>query len=293
MSLLAELLAPQQVPKARPRARVAYLDHLPRARPFLKWAGGKRAIVRDILEELPSQFNDYWEPFLGGGAVFFALDSRIQKAHLSDFNLDLMLTYKTLKDNPQVVIKQLKSYEKKHDAGHYKKIREQGHSEQDYVKLAARFIYLNKTCYNGLYRVNKAGKFNVPMGKYINPKICDDSNLLAVSKVLAKTTLQKHSFDKINPTKDDLVYCDPPYDDAFTGYTDIGFDAEMQQKLKECCDAWQKNGASIIVSNSDTPLIRNIWKNYRIKEIRAPRNINCKGNGRAKKTELLIIGGQS
>ena len=291
-SLPAEALAPQQAPKARPRATLVYLDR-PRAYPFLKWAGGKRAIVQDILEELPAQFNDYWEPFLGGGAVFFALDSRIRKAYLSDFNSDLMLTYKTLQENSHKIIKQLKIYKKRHNSQFYKKIREQGHSEQDPVKLAARFIYLNKTCYNGLYRVNKAGKFNVPEGRYINPKICDENNLLAVSEVLAKAELQFQSFEKTNPEKNDLVYCDPPYDDTFASYTDTGFNAQAQQKLKEHCDAWRKKGAFVIVSNSDTSLIRNLWEGYRIKEICAPRKINCKGKERANTNELLIIGGES
>ena len=199
-----------------------YIDRA-RAYPFLKWAGGKRALAPEIVKILPEQFNEYWEPFCGGGAVFFALDSRIQQAYLSDVNVELMLTYAMIRKNVEGVINQLEHHAKKHGGDYYKKIRKEGHNYRSPVKIAARFIYLNKTCYNGLYRVNKSGQFNVPMGSYKNPTICDKNNLLAAAEVLQKAVLRTHTFEKITPSKDDFVYCDPPYDETYQGYTEKGF----------------------------------------------------------------------
>ena len=269
---------------------IEYLDYA-RACPFLKWAGGKRTLVPNIVQNIPNSFNNYYEPFLGGGAVFFGLDTRIQnKVFLSDLNKELILTYKMLQKKPDSVIAILEQYQEKHSKQHYLKIRNGGHWEQDPVKLAARFIYLNKTCYNGLYRVNSKGIFNVPMGSYKNPKICDKDNLHKVSEVLNKVDLKGCSFEKIAPGKEDLVYCDPPYDDTFTQYTNKGFTSEDQISLRDKCDAWIKEGAYVIVSSSDTKFIRKIWKGYKIVEVEATRNINCKGSERKKITELLLIG---
>ena len=261
-----------------------------RAYPFLKWAGGKRAVIHEIARVLPDTFNTYYEPFLGGGAVFFGLDGCIREAYLSDLNAELMLTYRMLQKSPAALIEQLKEHRKKHSAKYYSRVREKGHVEQDPIKVAARFIYLNKTCYNGLYRVNRAGKFNVPMGSYKNPKIYDEDNLYAVSEVLQKATLRFHSFTKIQPGAGDLVYCDPPYDETFTAYTNGRFVSSDQIALKNACDGWRAKGAHVIVSSSDTELIRKTWQGYRITEITAPRNISCKGDGRNRVTELLIIG---
>lgn len=268
---------------------IGYINQA-RAYPFLKWAGGKRAVIPEIARVLPENFNTYYEPFLGGGAVFFGLDSCIRDAYLSDLNAELMLTYRILQMFPGALIEQLKEHQKKHSAKYYSRVRDKGHDEQDPVKVAARFIYLNKTCYNGLYRVNRAGKFNVPIGSYKNPNICDEDNLYAASEVLQKTTLRFHSFTKIQPTAKDLVYCDPPYDETFTAYTNGRFVSSDQIALKNACDVWRAKGAYVIVSSSDTELIRKTWQGYRITEISAPRNISCKGEGRNRVTELLIIG---
>ena len=265
------------------------IRYLGRAYPFVKWAGGKRALVPYILQVLPEKFNTYYEPFLGGGAVFFGLDSLIQNAVLSDLNAELMLTYRMIQTSPDAVIEVLEEHQRKHSKAHYISTRKEGHCEQDSVKLAARFIYLNKSCYNGLYRVNKSNQFNVPMGAYKNPVICDRKNLLAVSKVLQKAILQVQSFDQITPSAGDLVYCDPPYDETFTQYTDKGFTSSDQRSLRKACDVWVKSGAYVIVSSSDTKFIRKIWKRYRLIEIKAARNISCKGNERTKVSELLII----
>ena len=156
--------------------------------------------------------------------------------------------------------------------------------------MAARFIYLNKTCYNGLYRVNKSGRFNVPIGSYSNPAICDADNLLAASDVLKKAIIGSHPFGGINPSVGDVVYCDPPYDNTFTGYTDHGFNESDQKELRDACVRWRDAGVHVIVSNSDTELIRSLYRDFRLVEVKAARNINCKANGRDKVPELLIVG---
>ncbi len=272
---------------------IVHKPYLGRARayPFLKWAGGKRALVPEIAKRLPDSFNDYYEPFLGGGAVFFSLDSRInRKAVLSDLNTELILTYKMLQKDPQAVIEKLKHHQLSHCKDYYNKVRDEGHFEQDAVCLAARLVYLNRTCYNGLYRVNKKGKFNVPMGSYKNPRICDTDNLLSVSEVLQSTNLLAKSFEQIQPSNGDVVYCDPPYDETFTAYTDKGFDTDAQTLLRKTCDGWRQAGAHVIVSNSDTEFIHKAWRGYKIDKVSANRNINSNANGRSKVTELLIVG---
>ena len=193
-----------------------YLDRA-RARPFLKWAGGKRTLVPDIAKLLPDTIGTYWEPFLGGGAVFFSLDSRIRIAKLSDVNAELTLTYQVARNRLEQLVARLAEHEVEHtDKEYYYRVRKAATSP-DAVEVAARFIYLNKTCYNGLYRVNKAGRFNVPRGDYKNPTICDVDNLQAASEVLQKATLRHGDFGKVEPGQGDFIYCDPPYDGTFHG----------------------------------------------------------------------------
>ena len=203
-------------------------------------------------------------------------------------NQELILTYQTLQKKPKSVIKELAKHERKHNKEYYGRIRDE--IPQDPVTHAARFIYLNKTCYNGLYRVNSKNRFNVPIGSYRNPKICDKENLLAVSKVLKQAELHFHSFEKINPQKGDLVYCDPPYDETFAQYTGSGFSEEDQSALRDACKRWREAGVFVIVSNSDTPIIRRFYQDFHIISVQAPRVINCKGKERAKVFELLILG---
>ena len=270
------------------RRAIEYLDHA-RSHPFVKWAGGKRTLISEIVKIIPNSFHTYWEPFLGGGAVFFALDSRIRKAHLSDINLDLILTYKALDKYPEAVIKALQKHTYKHSRRYYSAVRNR-HDLQDLVELAARFIYLNKTCYNGLYRVNRKGHFNVPIGSHKNPTICDEANLRSVSIVLKKATIKPLPFYSIKPEKDDLIYCDPPYDGTFTGYTGEGFGPDDHEALRDMCIEWKNCGAYVIVSNSDTDRIRLLYKDFDLHEVSAPRSINSDGSGRGRKRELLIVG---
>ena len=265
-------------------------EHSVRARPFLKWAGGKRRLVPEIVRLLPDTINTYWEPFLGGGAVFFALDSRIRDARLSDVNAALALTYQTVRNRLEALLGRLQEHEAAHsDMTYYYKVREAATSPYA-VEVAARFIYLNKTCYNGLYRVNKRGRFNVPRGAYKNPAICDADNLRAASEVLQKALLWHGDFRTVEPSLGDFIYCDPPYDGAFASYAAGGFGEPEQRRLRDAALRWQKLGASVMLSNADTPLIRSLYPEpaFAVYPVSAPRNINCKGNGRGPAAELLI-----
>ncbi len=262
-----------------------------RARPFLKWAGGKRTLIPDIAKLLPNTIATYWEPFVGGGAVFFALDSRIASARLSDVNAELALTYQIVKTKCDSLIDRLEHHAKQHaQKGHYKRVRKMIHSP-DAVEVAARFIYLNKTCFNGLYRVNKRGEFNVPQGRYANPVICDAPNLHNASEVLQKARVTFGDFaEQVAPGPQDFVYCDPPYHGTFANYDAGGFGEADQKRLRDAVLRWHSLGASVMVSNADTPLMRSLYANppFIIHEVAAPRNINCKPDGRGAAAELLI-----
>ena len=265
-------------------------DYLPKSKPnpFVKWVGGKRAIVPDIRPLIPEKINNYFEPFVGGGALFFALASELsRRAKLSDINLDLIITYRVIKTKPNELIKYLKDYQSKHSTSYYTFIRDE-YDVDDSISVAARFIYLNKTCYNGLYRVNKQGKFNVPIGAYRNPNICDEENILQVSEVLKKTSIEHHSFESIHPQSGDFVYCDPPYDATFNGYSSHGFNLQSQESLRDKCIEWSNNGVNVMISNSDTENIRSLYKDFYLNQVLAPRHVNSKANGRGKVGELII-----
>ena len=260
-----------------------------RARPFVKWAGGKRALVPDIARLLPDSLGTYWEPFLGGGAVYFALESKLTAARLSDVNQELALAYQIVRNDVDTLIGLLECHAERHDRKHYLRVRKSDDNLRA-VEMAARFIYLNKTCYNGLYRVNKQGRFNVPIGRYKNPNICDADNLRAASEALQKATVRIDDFDKIRPAEGDFVYCDPPYDGTFTGYDANGFTDDDQKRLRDAANRWADAGANVMLSNADTPLIRRLFggNNYLLHEVTAPRQINCKASERGAVGELLI-----
>ena len=263
--------------------------YLPRAEahPFLKWAGGKRKLVPEIAARRPRTINAYWEPFVGGGAVYFALAALTSNATVSDVNAELVLTYKAIRDNPEEVIKRLRVHAEQHCKDYYLSIRAGMPTTSEGV--AARLIYLNKTCFNGLYRVNRKGGFNVPMGRYKNPTICDTPNLRAASRVLQDTTIKVGDFTRqVAPEPGDFIYCDPPYDGTYTGYTGNGFGEDDQARLAEQVKEWHQAGAKVMVSNSDTPLIRGLYADFRKSEIQARRNINSNPNGRGPVVELII-----
>lgn len=261
------------------------------AYPFIKWAGGKRALVPDIVKRLPQNINLYWEPFVGGGAVFFAMFNQINAAMLSDVNGELTLTYNVVKDKPDALIKRLLDHSDEHgDKDYYYRVRGFTNMNDDDVEIAARFIYLNKTCYNGLYRVNKKGQFNVARGSYTNPIICDADGIRKASKALNKATIKSNDFSCAEPGENDFVYCDPPYDGTYTGYTPGGFNINDQRRLRDIAIKWHKLGAKVMLSNADTKLIRDLYNEdpFIIHNVTALRSINSNGKGRGNKPELLI-----
>lgn len=261
-------------------------------RPFVKWAGGKRTIIDQINKRLPNSFNAYFEPFVGGGAVFFSLREKNQKVFLSDNNPDLIAAYKVIKSSPRILIKELKKHAAKHSESYYYYIRRS--SPRDIVDIAARFLYLNKTCYNGLYRVNNSGCFNVPIGDYKNPDIVQEENIIACHDLLKRTKISLCDFTKIRPDKGDFVYFDPPYfpekENSFTKYTKQNFSIEDQVRLAEFIKKLDKKGVYIMLSNSMTKVISDLYTMNRFLKhvIYAPRYVNCKGDGRGKVNELLI-----
>jgi DNA adenine methylase len=242
------------------RTQRPYLDRAP-ATPFVKWAGGKRVLIPDIARHFPEQVETYWEPFVGGGAVFFTMADRVGRAVLSDLNEELVLAYKIVQDDVESLVEALRAHERQHhdDDGYFLRVRAQ--EPENALDIAARFIYLNKTCFNGLYRVNKKGKFNVPKGRYKNPDICSPDKLRAASAVLAKATIRLGDFEQVcQPAEGDFVYCDPPYDGCFDGYQAGGFDADEQERLRNAVRKWTDAGADVLLSNSDTALIRKLYR---------------------------------
>lgn len=256
------------------------------AKPFIKWVGGKRSIINELLSRVPIEYNAYHEPFLGGGALFFALNP--EKAYLSDINFYLIITYRAVKEDVDRLILNLKIHKKNHSLEYYQKARIRLNKEQDPVKVAALFIYINKTCYNGLYRVNKSGFFNVPMGKYADPAILDEDNLRACSLFLKNTEVMQHTFVHIKPAKKDFYYLDPPYHETYSGYDGAGFGDDEHTKLAQFCRDIDAKGGYFMLSNSDTPFVRKLYKGYNIEVVSASRFISCKANDRNKQNELII-----
>jgi DNA adenine methylase len=264
-----------------------------KATPFLKWVGGKRSIMHELTSRLPEHFNTYWEGFVGGGALFFELQSKLNNAVLNDANMDLILTYKVIQKDVEKLIEILEKHQAKHNEVYYYHIRSQ-HNLEDPIEIAARMIYLNKTCFNGLYRVNSKGEFNVPMGKYVNPGICQKDNLLLCNKALQNVDVRYGDYSKLSPQNGDFIYFDPPYhpttDTSFTKYAVDGFTEQNQRELSEFCKSLHKKGVKIMVSNSNTPFIRDLYKGnmFKISIVNAPRLVNCKPNGRNAVEEVLI-----
>jgi DNA adenine methylase len=271
--------------------------------PFIKWVGGKRGLLPDIISSLPKNFNNYFEPFLGGGAVFFELYNRglldNKQIYLSDINEELINTYNTIKCTPIELIKNLKVLKEKHNKDFYYKTRELDRKEtfkkMSNIDRATRFIYLNKTCFNGLYRVNKKGFFNTPMGGYTNPNIADETTILNASEALQNATISNCDFNNFskNTHKGDLVYFDPPYhplteSSNFTAYNESSFLEEEQFKLYELFENLSEREIKIIKSNSDTKFINELYKKFFIHTVEARRSINSKGNKRGKVNEIII-----
>lgn len=262
-----------------------------RARPFIKWVGGKASILSEIKKHLPQKIKNYYEPFLGGGSVFFGIDYAIKNAFLSDLNLELALTYQVIKKNITPLIELLRGHQEDHCKEYYYKIRENYNKKRkEPIKIASQFIYLNKTGYNGLYRVNRKNDFNVPLGSYTNPTICDEANLRNCHEVLQNVEIQPVPFADIKVKDNSIIYCDPPYHGVYNQYQAHVFDETMQGKLAQYAKDWYNNGCKVIISNSDTEYIRELYKckPFTIHEIEAPRSVSCKNESRGMATELLI-----
>jgi len=271
----------------------------PLVAPIVKWAGGKRQLASTLRALLPRQMQRWCEPFAGGAALLFELQPRV--AHINDINQDLIGAYTAIKNDVEALIRELKTY--RNDPDFFYSIRDFDRDKNLYkalsdVKKAARLIYLNKTCYNGLFRVNNAGEFNTPFGYYKNPNIVNAPVLRAVSEYFNgnEITLSSLSYEKVleNLSKSSFVYLDPPYDPVthtsnFTGYARGGFFREDQIKLREECDKLDKRNIRFMLSNSDTEFIREQYSRYRIESVSAKRMINSNVLRRGDVKEVVVM----
>lgn len=267
--------------------------------PILKWVGGKRQLLNEITPLIPKRITTYVEPFLGGGAVLFNLQPK--KAIINDFNKDLINVYRVVRDSPQELLDILKKHDKNNCEDYYYEIRAldrfENYNKISNLEKAARIIYLNKTCYNGLFRVNQAGQFNSPYGKYRNPNIVNGPVILAMSNYFNDNNIKIMEGDYRealkNIRKGAFVYFDPPYmpissSSSFTGYTENGFNKKDQEELKIECDKLNDRGINFMLSNSAHPYILELYKDYEINIVKARRSINSKGNKRGEINEVLV-----
>lgn len=286
-------------------------NKLDNIKPFIKWVGGKRQLLPEILKYVPKTYSTYYEPFVGAGALFFELMP--QKAVINDLNKELIITYKSIKSDLSKLILELEKHERNNSKEYFYEVRnwdrlEDFNKRPNYEK-AARLMYMNKVVYNGLYRVNSSGHFNVPYGKYKNPNILDRTLLKNISKYLKKSNIKILSSNYLQAVKDvqkgDFVYFDPPYDplndtSAFTSYQKDGFNKQDQIDLKKCADQLVELGAKVILSNSNTEFINELFSNqtksakakenyYDIHLVDASRHINSNPNARGKIKEVLIV----
>lgn len=272
-------------------------------KPFVKWVGGKRQLLKQFrLMNLypPEKFDPkkgrYFEPFVGGGAVFF--DLLPEKAFLSDLNLELVTTYNVIKDDVEKLIKLLKKHE--HNKEYFLSVRAKKVEKLSSLQIASRFIYLNRACFNGMYRVNSRGEFNVPFGDNKNPLICDEENLRKISSTLKNVEIKHQDYKQVlkKAKKGDFIYFDPPYHPVsktatFTSYTAQGFSENDQIELRDIFLELSNRGCFVMLSNSDAPFINKIYSEIkkdgvRISKVEAGRAINSKGSGRGKVKEVLV-----
>jgi DNA adenine methylase len=277
----------------------------PLVKPYLKWAGGKRQLLPEIRKCIPKNLGNllYYEPFVGAGALFF--DRQPKRAVINDNNLQLVLTYEVIRDQVDALVGALNAHREQNGEEHYYKVREQDRNRAAFdafsaVQKAARLIYLNKTCYNGLYRVNSQGLFNVPYGRYANPAICDESVLRAINKYFCHENTEieilNGDFEVAvrNAGRGSFVYFDPPYHSPdntnFTGYQAGGFGENEQRRLRDVFVARTNAGAKCLLSNSDTLLIRELYtdERFEIISVKAKRVINSDSAGRGEVNEVLI-----
>jgi len=262
----------------------------------VKWAGGKRQLINQFQKYFPKEVKRYIEPFVGGGAIAFHIiqTKKPKKVFLSDLNEELINVYGSIRDNIEDLINLLKKYQKKHSEELYYITRKEDPEVMSKLSRAARFIYLNKTCFNGLYRVNSKGQFNVPIGDYKNPKICPENELREMSKLLKKVKLKSQSFEKIlkSTKRGDFVYFDPPYyplnKSSFTKYVKGDFLEDEQKALFNLFKKLDKKGCKVMLSNSSAKFIKDLYKPYNIHFVEATRMINCHADKRGKVKEVVI-----
>lgn len=271
-----------------------------KGKPFVKWAGGKRQIIDKLKEYVPDEYDTYYEPFVGGGALLFELAPK--KAVINDLNEELMNVYNCLcnEEKFKKMCNLLNHYEAEHSEEFYYEIRNKDKNKNAYNRLsdytkAARTIYLNKACFNGLYRVNSKNEFNVPFGKKTKINTYEGSNLITVSNYLTMNNIKIQSVDfeesLKTAKKGDFVYIDPPYDSdtsTFNNYTEDGFGKEEQRRLAQVYKDLDKRGVYVMLSNHNTTLINELYKDYHIHIIEAKRNINANGKKRGKVEEVII-----
>lgn len=271
------------------------------ARPFIKWAGGKTQLLPALGGLFPVKFRTYYEPFLGGGAVFWhiAASRRFESAVLNDWNAELIGTYTVVRDLSDALIGALDDHRKNawNTQEYFTEMRGKDPRDLNVIQRAARMIYLNKTCFNGLYRVNKSGGFNAPFGRYKNPKLYDEKNLRACAEALCQNvTLRDGDFTGAvtEAVAGDVVYFDPPYLPVsttadFTSYTSDKFSVSDHHRLAITFKKLADRDVSCILSNSDTETVRKLYEDYEIVSVQAKRNINSKGDGRGTVGEVIII----
>ena len=264
------------------------------AKPFVKWVGGKRQILPELTQAAPKQFKCYYEPFVGGGALFFHL--RPERAVLTDANERLIRTYLGVQKHVEDVIRLLKEHQRKHTRRYFMETRARPDIDAaSDAEVAAWLIYLNRTGYNGLYRVNSRNVFNVPPGDYKKPKICDEDNLRACARLLRGVRLAVSGFEKVlgRAKPGDFVYFDPPYvpltrTSNFTDYTTKGFGEAEQKKLSEVARTLKGRGVHVLLSNSSAPLVRELYRDFHQKEVSARRAVNSQAKSRGPVQELLL-----
>ncbi len=269
------------------------------ARPFLKWAGGKTQLLHEILAHLPDQISTYYEPFVGGGAVFFALASegRFRRAVISDQNPELVETYLSIRDEVDAVMAALKKHVRyARDPDYYYKLRAVNPASLKRAQRAARLLYINKTCFNGLYRVNKKGQFNVPFGRYANPRVLNEDLLLRASGALQGVKILQSDFEAVSKQagRGDAVYFDPPYvpisaTSSFKAYHARPFEQDEHQRLAEAYRACWSRGAVAVLSNSDCPFTRSLYRGLKVRTVSATRAINSVATGRGRVSEILVL----
>lgn len=266
-----------------------------KCKPFLKWVGGKGQLLPELIKKIPRNFKKYYEPFVGGGALFFHLLP--EDAYLSDINVELINAYEVVKEHVEALIQSLSMHV--YDETYYYQIRNVDRTPEfqswSEVERASRLIFLNKTCYNGLYRVNSKGEFNTPFGKYTNPTIVDEENLRACSKALQRVTIRRAPFEAIEKkiTHEDFVYFDPPYvpisnSASFTSYDRKGFDLATQEDLFKLCQSLDAHDVKFMLSNSAVPFVLDLYKQFNIETVKAIRAINSKGAKRGEIDEVII-----